>query len=508
MVKKKSQQKTEEKAVYRPPIVTLMGHVDHGKTSILDAVRKSKLTSLESGGITQHIGAYTIENNGKKITFIDTPGHEAFSQMRARGGAAADIVILVVAADDGVMPQTKEAIMHAKAANVPIIVAINKCDLPSADIMRVKRQLAENNIPVEGFGGDVVAVEVSALKGTGINELLDVILLIAEMNKDKLSADPNGVFEALVIESRHDPKKGIMVSAVVKDGTLNLRDEISAGEAEGKVRSLSNSLGKVVKSAVPGDAVEILGFSDLPQSGDVIKKNEEKGSKSSLGKESETSEISGAMEAPVASETPIDPLTGKKILNLLIKADTAGTCEAIVSSINKLKVEEAIPNILLSGAGDAKESDVLLASSGRAVIMAFRVNVPASVLELAKSHKVIIREHEIIYALIEEVEDALQGVLEIEEAKVKGKGLVIKVFTIKKSNMKVAGTLVEGGRFKVGSRIGIFREDNETPVYVSRVKSLHIGAGEVNEAKKGEECGILLKPAIDDIQLDDVIEIL
>lgn len=485
---------------YRPPIVTIMGHVDHGKTSILDAIRNSRLTSKESGGITQHIGAYTVEKDGRKITFIDTPGHAAFTQMRARGGSAADIVILVVAADDGVMPQTKEAIMHAKFANVPIIVAINKIDLPGADVKKVKRQLSENEILVEGYGGDVVTVEVSAINGTGIDDLLEVINLIADMEKDRLVADPDGKLEAMVIESLHDPKQGILVNVIVKNGTLRIRDEVISAGIEGKIRALSDSNGKRVQMAIPGDSVEILGFGDLVQVGDILyRKSENPEGKTLVDvvRETENQDIGNS-----------DNAIKTKKLNLIIKADTLGTQEAIVSSILKINVDEAIPNILLAGTGEIKESDVLLASTGKAVIMAFKVKVHSNIKELALSKKVILREHDIIYKLLEEVEAALEGVLEIAESKIKGKGLIIEVFTLPKSGMKVAGTLIESGAFKVNQRVGIFRGESEIPEYVSRIKSIGIGSNEVRSATKGQECGILLKPQFDGIQLDDIIEVL
>ncbi|PIR42797.1 translation initiation factor IF-2 [candidate division WWE3 bacterium CG_4_9_14_0_2_um_filter_35_11] len=487
----------------RPPIVTLMGHVDHGKTSILDAIRESHLTKKESGGITQHIGAYTVEKSGKKITFIDTPGHEAFTKMRARGGAAADIVILVVAADDGVMPQTKEAIMHATAAAVPIIVAINKVDIPGVDIMRVKKQLADNGILVEGFGGDIVAVSVSATKKTGISELLDVINLIAEMQESSLTSNVSDPLKVLAIESRHDPRSGIIVSGIVKSGSLKLRDEVCTKDVSGKVKAIIDSSGKRISVASPGDAVEILGFTDTPQSGDVITTPE---NLENLSKEESTEvEVKSSDEVSPVSETPLVPTRSLKSLNLVIKADTAGTLEAIIASINKIWVEDAIANIMFAGTGEVKESDILLASTGKAVVVAFKVGVPPSISKAAEAQKVIIREHEIIYKLLEEIEGALQGVVEIEEAKVKGKGFVIEKFVLPKSSTVVAGVLIEAGKFKTNSRIGVYRGESETPVYVARIKSMHIGPNEVQIANKGDEVGLIFKPETTDINLDDRI---
>ena len=494
---KNKKSKSEKTTYVRPPIVTLMGHVDHGKTSILDAIRESHLTKKESGGITQHIGAYTVERlkaSGKKITFIDTPGHEAFTKMRARGGAAADIVILVVAADDGVMPQTKEAIMHAKAAAAPIIVAINKVDLPGADIIRVKKQLADNGIMVEGFGGDIVAVLVSATKKTGIGELLDVVNLVAEMHPDTFVSKVSDPLEVLAIESRHDPRSGIAVSVIVKKGILKLRDEVCSQDSVGKVKAIIDSSGKRVLLAMPGDAVEILGFVNAPQSGDII----------TTADRIETLKVNKIGEASAPSGS--DVLTkSMKSLNLVLRADTLGTLEAIISSIAKIKVEDATANIMFAGTGEVKESDILLASTGKAVIVAFKVGVPHSISKASEAQKVIIREHEIIYKLLEEIEGALQGVIEIEEAKVKGKGFVIEKFVLPKSNTIVAGILVEAGKLKANSRVGVFRGEADAPLYVARIKSMHIGPNEVQVANKGDEVGVIFKPETTDINLDDRI---
>lgn len=479
---------------YRPPIVTIMGHVDHGKTSILDAIRESNVVRTESGGITQHIGAYTIEKAGKRITFIDTPGHEAFTQMRSRGGAAADIVILVVAANDGVMPQTKEAIMHAKAAKVPIIVAINKSDLPTADPMRVKKQLAENDILTEGFGGDIVAVEVSATKGTNLDQLLDIINLTAELEQDKYEIHDTDLLEATIIESRKDNRRGVLVSVVVLKGTLKYSDELVVKNITGKVKAISTWNQKSVTQIPAGEAGEIMGMIDVPEVGEVIRRKSEIADGTDLG------------QAKVAEQAEAHDVT--KALNLIIRADTVGTQEAIVQSLQKLNVEDATPQIVLAGTGDVKESDVLLASSARAIIIAFKVDASGSVRKLAESSKIIIREHDIIYKLIEEIEGALEGVLEIEEAKIKGRGIVIDKFVLPKSQMVVAGTLVEAGKFKVGNRIGLFRGDPDTPIYVARVRSIHMGKNEVTSAGKGDECGLLFKPDIVDIQMEDVIKIL
>lgn len=479
---------------YRPPIVTIMGHVDHGKTTLLDTIRKSNVVKGESGGITQHIGAYTVEKDGSEITFIDTPGHEAFSAMRSRGGSIADIIILVVAANDGVMPQTKEAIMHAKSANVPIIVAINKMDMPGADVNKVKKQLSQNDILVEGYGGDIVTVEVSALKGTNIDQLLEVINLIVEMDKDKYLINETDSLQGVVIESKKDPKKGVMVSVIVKKGVLSIGDEVVAAGIDGKVKALSTWNKTGVKIINPGEAGEVLGFSDVPSVGSIVHLKSDE----SLGEEKITE----------ADNTQVFEDASTKVLNLVVRADTVGTEEAIVASLKKLSLDEAKVNILLSGIGPVKESDVLLASSGRAIILAFKVPVSDSVQRLADSNKIIIREHDIIYKLLEEIEGALEGVIEIEEAKIKGRGLVIETFTLPKSGDLIAGVLIEAGKFKVNQRVGVFRGEHEAPELVARIKSIHIGKLEVEVAKKGEECGLLFKTEVKDIQLDDRIEVL
>jgi translation initiation factor IF-2 len=500
--KSKKVQPLEQKKYLRAPIVTIMGHVDHGKTSILDAIRKSRITFKESGGITQHIGAYTIERNQKNITFIDTPGHEAFSQMRARGGAASDIVILVVAADDGVMPQTKEAISHAKASGVPIIVAVNKIDLPGADVPKIKRQLSESGILVEGYGGDVPVAELSAKTGQGLDALLDLITLVAEMDEQKFIADPKGPLEAIIIEAKHDAKKGAVVSVVVKNGTLKVKDEVVTLTSEGKIKLLTDSWGKPIVEALPGLAVEILGFSKLPTVGDSIYRKGEK----SMG-ETLSSAANDGTAVYVANDNSDE--AKKKRLSVIVRADTQGTQEALVASLKKLKVDEAVVDIMLAGTGDIKESDILLASTASAVIIAFRTRVSDSMYELAKSHKIIIREHDIIYKVIEEIEGALEGVLEIEEAKIKGSGFVIQTFTLPKSGDVIAGTMIEAGKYKLNARVGIFRAGNmKDAVHVTRIRSIHIGKNEVEIAKKGQECGLLFKPPIMDIQLDDVIVVL
>lgn len=512
---KKSSQLNTSLSDHRPPVVTIMGHVDHGKTSLLDAIRekysvgallstsvskgtKEKITQKESGGITQHTGAYNVEKDGKRIVFIDTPGHEAFAKMRARGGTAADIVILVVAADDGVMPQTIEAISHAKAANVPIIVAINKCDLAGANIDKVKRQLSQHGIMVEGYGGDIVTVQTSATKYTGIDELLDVISLVADMNVDKLKANMDQDLEAIVIESRRDTRRGIVASVIIKNGSLSIRDDVVSAGGSCRVKSIIDSLHNSINKAVVGDAVEILGFTEPPNVGDVITK---------AGFSPKVEQVS-ATEIQTGDAASIKAEKDKKKLNIIIKADTLGTLEAIKSSAEKISFEESKVNVVSAMIGEVKESDVLMAYASKAVIFAFRVGVSTSIKEQAVSMKVLVREHDIIYKLLEEIEQGLEGALEIEEAKIKGRGLIIAKFTLPKSGDVISGTLIEAGKFKVGNRVGIFRENKEIPLYVARIKSIHIKDKEVDSGSKGDECGLLFKPALSDTQVEDVVEVL
>lgn len=484
----------------RPPIVTVMGHVDHGKTSLLDAIKNTQVVRTESGGITQHIGAYTVLNNNKKITFIDTPGHEAFSQMRSRGGAVADIVILVVAADDGVMPQTKEAISHALQSNAKIIVAINKIDLPGADPIKIKKQLAQDNIMVEGYGGDVVAVEVSATKKIGIDNLLNTINLVAEVNVDDYQSELDAKLEAIIIESKKDPRKGVLVTVVVKNGILEIGEEITTGQIDGKVKSLSTYESKNTTQVLPGEAVEIMGFTDVPAVGQKIYRKSEYGVDQKSQKQAEH-KINPVESSKSETNT-------SRILNVVVRADTYGTQEAICDSLKKLAIEDAQVNILLAGTGPVKESDVLLASSSTCIILAFKVAVSDQILALAKSSKVIISEYEIIYKLIEDIQGALEGVVEIEEAKIKGKGFVIDKFTLPKSGAVIAGVFIEAGKFKINNRVGIFRGASETPLFITRVKSIHVGKNEVETANKGVEAGLMFKPQFDDIQLDDAIKII
>ncbi|NBO17308.1 MAG: translation initiation factor IF-2 [Proteobacteria bacterium] len=470
---------------YRPPIVTVMGHVDHGKTSILDGIRKTNVTAKEFGGITQHIGAYQIEFNSKKITFIDTPGHAAFSQMRSRGGKVADIVILVVAADAGVQAQTKEAIAHAKASGGTIIVAINKIDLPAADAQKAKQQLAQEDILVEDWGGSIVAVEVSAKTGKGLDKLLEMIQLVAEMQEIK--ARPEGALEAIIIEAKMDKKKGALVNVIVKDGTLKVGEEVYASGKIAKIRSLMNDKGQMVKEALPGDPVEILGFKEIPSVGDTIV---QRGS----GLE-EFSESTDKIEI-VGKET-------KKTVNIILKADTFGTLEAVKASLSNLVTSNVNADysikFLLTSTGEINDSDVLLAQSTNGLIVGFNLKLSSNIEDLAESKNVFIKVYKTIYELIDDVKDILEGKAVFDEQKIKGRAIIQKLFKLPSGDM-VLGCKILAGSIKSTSRVSIFSKNpadlskDDQPLYTGNVKTLKRGRDDISVAVKDTECGVLLKP--------------
>lgn len=482
----------------RPSIVTVMGHVDHGKTSILDAIRKSNVTAKEHGGITQHIGAYQIKFKDKKITFIDTPGHEAFSQMRSRGGKVADIVILVVAADAGVQAQTKEAILHAKASGGQIIVALNKIDLPASDPQRVKQQLATENILVEDWGGEIPVCEVSAKTGAGLDNLLDTILLISEIQENK--ADSNGELEAMIIEGKLDKKRGAVVHAIVKNGSLEVGNEVYASGKVAKIRSLTNDKGENLKVARPGDPIELLGFKDLPAVGDTI-----------VNKGSDLVELSESSDKVeiIGQET-------KKTLNLILKADTYGTLEAIKASLANLITSNVNADysikFLVTQTGEINDSDVLLAQSTNALIVGFNLKVGASVLDLAEAKKVTIKIYKTIYELIENVSDILEGKAASDEQKIKGRAEILKIFKLPSGDL-VLGSKVLAGALKENSRVSIYAKnpseisEDEKPLYIGSIKKLKRGKDEVKVVGKDVECGVLLKPDFEEVKAGFFIEV-
>lgn len=482
----------------RAPIVTIMGHVDHGKTSILDYIRKTNITAKEHGGITQHIGAYQIKHNNQPITFIDTPGHQAFSQMRARGGKAADIVVLVVAADDGVQPQTKEAIKHAQAAGVELIVAINKVDLDTANIEKIKQELASENVLVESWGGDIVAVEVSATTGQGINELLDAIALIGELKN--LKSNPDSELEAIIIEAKMERQKGVVVSCIIKNGTLHVSDEVSASGHEAKVKSLMDDHGNMIKEAYPSQPVEILGFKEVPDVGDLIV---EKGSElAELAADEERIEIVG--------------LETKKTVNVVVKADTQGTLEAVKASLAELVTENAAADFSIrfisSSTGDILDSDVLKASNTGSVIVGFNVRIKKSVSELADTLSVSVTNYNTIYALLDDIKDLLEGTATKEEAKIRGRAQVLKIFKLESGDI-IAGAKVLAGALKPEQNICVYTKNpsdvsaDETPAFRGKIKKIKHGKEDADIAGKDTECGILLKPQFDEIEEGMWIEV-
>ena len=488
----------------RPAVVTIMGHVDHGKTSLLDYIRHSHVTEGEFGGITQHIGAYQIDNNGKKITFIDTPGHAAFTEMRARGASVTDIVIIIVAADDGVMPQTEEAIDHAKAAGVPILVAVNKIDKPGADPDRVKNEMAARGLTPDEWGGDIIYTNISCKTGEGIDKLLENIQLITEM--EELKANPNRYAMGTVIESKLDKNVGSTVTLLVQNGTLRLGDPIVVGTTCGKVRTLKNDLGKEVVEAGPSTPVEITGLSEVPSSGDRFMAFETE-------KEAKSIAENRALQAKLkkdknAKAVTLDDLfdkiqSGIKEINVVLKTDVKGTEEAVKNALSKIQVEDVRVNVIRSGVGTITESDIVLANASDAIIIGFNVRPSAKTLDVAKEYNVDIRLHNIIYKLVEEMEDAMKGMLDPEyEEKVLGQAEVRKLFKFSKVGT-IAGTMVTDGIIKSNAKARLIRDG--VVVYDGEINSVQKEKDSVKEVKKGFECGITLVN-FDDIKENDVIE--
>ena len=490
--------------VERPPVVTIMGHVDHGKTSLLDYIRNSHITTNEFGGITQHIGAYQIEKNGKKITFIDTPGHEAFTEMRARGAAVTDIVIIIVAADDGVMPQTEEAIDHAKAAGVPIIVAINKIDKPGANPEKVMNEMAAHGLTPEAWGGNVIYNNISALTGEGIDELLESIQLVSEMSE--LKANPNRYAMGTVIESRLDKNVGSTVTLLVQNGTLRLGDPIVVGTTFGKVRTLKNDLGVEVVEALPSTPVEITGLNEVPASGDRFMAFEtEKEAKTIAENRKEQAKLASNKSAGKIS---LDDLfskiqSGIKEINVILKTDVKGTEEAVKNALSKIEVEDVRVKVIRSGVGTITESDIVLANASDAIIIGFNVRPNAKTMDYAKEYNVDIRLHNIIYKLVEEMESAMKGMLEPEyEEKVLGEAEVRKLFKFSKVGT-IAGSMVIDGIIKANSKARLIRDG--VVIYDGTINTLQKEKDQVKEVKKGFECGITLEK-YSDIKENDVIE--
>ena len=494
----------EEDLEQRPAVVTIMGHVDHGKTSLLDAIRKSSVVDGEFGGITQHIGAYQVSYKNKKITFIDTPGHAAFTEMRARGASITDIVIIIVAADDGVMPQTIEAIDHAKAAKVPIIVAVNKMDKPGADPQRVMREMSEHGLTPESWGGDTLFVNISAKTHDGIDDLLDNLLLIAEMQE--LKANPKRYAMGTVIESKLDKNVGSVVTLLVQNGTLRLGDPVVIGEFFGKIRTLKNDLGEEVVEALPATPVEVTGVSGVPTAGDKFMAFEsEKQAHQVAEQRSETAKLKANT---LASAISLDDLFGKiseglKEINVVLKADVKGSEEAVKNTLARIEVEGCKLNVIRSGVGTITESDIVLANASSAIIIGFNVRPSSKILDIAKEYGVDVRLHNIIYKVVEEMESAMKGMLDPEyEEKVLGTAEIRKIYKFSKTG-NIAGCYVTSGVIKSSAKARVIRDG--IVIYDGAINTIQREKEGVKEVKSGFECGITLEK-YGDIKEKDIIE--
>lgn len=489
----------------RPPVVTIMGHVDHGKTTLLDAIRQSKITAGESGGITQHIGAYQVEANGKFVTFLDTPGHEAFTTMRSRGAQVTDITILVVAADDGVMPQTVEAINHAKAAEVPIIVAINKIDKPEANPDRIKQELAEHELIPEEWGGETVFVPISALRGEGIDELLEMILLVAEMQE--LKSNPNKRARGTIIEAELDKERGPMATMLVQHGTLKVGDPFVAGNYYGKVRAMVNDRGRRIKEAKPSTPVEVLGLSNVPDAGQafMVFKDEKKARAIAEARASKQRQADIGANSRVTLDDLFKQIKEGDIreLPVIIKADAQGSVEALASALQKIDIEGVKVSIIHTGAGAITESDVILASASNAIIIGFNVRPDANARATARAEKVDIRLYRIIYDAIEEIEQAMAGLLDPEyKETVIGQVEVRQTFKVS-SIGTIAGSYVTEGKVTRNAQARVVRDG--VVIFDGKIDTLKRFKDDVREVAQGYECGITLEN-FNDIKEGDVIE--
>ena len=493
----------EENLQERPPVVTIMGHVDHGKTSLLDAIRDANVVEGEAGGITQAIGAYQVEVNGKKITFIDTPGHEAFTQMRARGASVTDIVIIIVAADDGVMPQTKEAIDHAKAAGVPILVAINKMDKPGADPEKVMRELMEYGLSPEEWGGDTIVVKISARTKEGIPELLESIQLVAEMQE--LKANPSRYASGTVIESRLDKQIGTVATILVQNGTLRLGDPSVAGTTIGKIRTLKDDYGREITVAGPSTPVEITGLNIPPSAGDKFMAFEtEKQAKQVMETRKERMKAADTNKSGMTLEDLFGSIKeGLKEIKVIVKADVNGSSEAVKSSLEKIKIEDVRVNIIRSSVGAITESDVVLAQASNAIIIGFNVRPDAKTVASAKEKGIEIRLYDIIYKLVEDMESAMKGMLEPEyEEKTLGQLEIRQIFKFSKVG-NIAGCHVTSGTIKNGSMARLIRDG--IVLYTGKIASIQREKDQAKEVSKGYDCGITLEN-YQDIRENDIVE--
>ena len=495
----------EGKLVTRPPVVTVMGHVDHGKTSLLDKIRSTNVTAGEAGGITQHIGAYSVTVDGKTITFLDTPGHEAFTAMRARGASVTDIVVLVVAADDGIMPQTVEAINHSKAADVPIIVAVNKIDKPEADVERVRRELVNNGLTPEEWGGDTIIVPVSAKTGEGIDKLLETINLVAEVKE--LTANPDAAARGTIIEAKLDKGKGPVASVLIQNGTLHTGDNVISGTTIGRVRAMIDDKGRTVKAAGPSMAVSILGLEEVPNVGDSIIAVEQDKLMKQVADERKRKESESMVKAQ--TRVTLDDVFGKiaegkiKGLNIIVKGDVQGSVEAVKQSLLKLSNDEVRVNVLHSGAGAINESDIMLADSSNAIVVGFNVRPDTKAKALAERSKVDVRTYRIIYELLDDIQAALKGMLTPKYREVMtGKCDVLQTFRITGVGM-VAGCYVTEGKLVRNGKLRIYRDD--VMIVEGAVRQLKRFKDDVKEVSGGFECGVSID-GFDGIKVGDVIE--
>ena len=504
-LEKEDVEDAETDLVPRPPVVTIMGHVDHGKTSLLDYIRKTRVTAGEAGGITQHIGAYTVDLKGQQITFLDTPGHEAFTSMRMRGAQATDIAVLVVAADDGVMPQTIEAISHAKSAGVQIIVAINKIDKVGANIERIKQQLTEYELVCEEWGGDTIMVPVSAVTGEGVEQLLEMILLVAEVQDYR--ANPNRKARGIIIEARLDKGRGPVATVLVKNGTLNVGDTIVAGTAYGRVRAMTNDRGERVKTAGPSDPVEVIGFNDVPDAGDTITAVDD--DKLSRQVAEERKDKLRAALIKDQTKTTLDDLFSQisagqiKDLNIIIKADVQGSVEAVRQSLEKLSNDEVRVRTIHGGVGAITETDVMLASTANAIIIGFNVRPDNNAREMAEREKIDVRLYRVIYQAIEDVKNAMKGMLAPKFKEVLlGHATVRQTFKVSGVGT-IAGAYVTDGKIARNAQIRLLRDN--VVVHEGKIDSLKRFKDDAKEVNANYECGIGIEN-YNDVKENDVIE--
>ena len=490
--------------VSRPPVVAILGHVDHGKTSLLDTIRRTQVADKEVGGITQHIGAYQVEYQGNPITFLDTPGHEAFTSIRARGAKVTDIAVLVVAADDGLMPQTLEAINHAKAAEVPLVVAINKMDLPGADPERVKRQLSERELLVEDWGGDTISVDVSARTGDGINDLLENLLVVAEVAQLQANWDKPG--RGAVIEAKLDRKRGPTATVLVQDGVVNVGDYIVAGKAWGRIKAIIDDHGRPAKTITPGSPGEVLGFNPIPEAGDqfTVVANE-RAARAVIGERDRYQSTQQGQARALTLDQVVKQIDAGDVkeLNLVLKADAQGSVEAVQQSLEDMTEEDAKVRILHSACGNVTESDVMLASASGAIVIGFNIGTETSAERLAERMGLEVRHYNIIYQLIEDVDRALRGMLDpVFTDVIVGKAEIRELFPARRG-VQIAGCRILEGRIARGATVRLLRDGQE--IHETTIASMRHFRDEVNEMTAGTECGITLQ-GYNEMQEGDVLE--